>query len=248
MATWVSHLAVADKILERLPWLHRREFCVGNIAPDCNVENSDFTSFSPPREVTHWMGASAKSLGDGERFLAEFVAPKEPLEAKEASFLLGYYAHLVTDAEYRSFTRDGERLRAAFARISSCPALCEKALGMAKDWETVKALIPKEERLRDVYAMEKKYLELHPRSGYITEILPLEEFPDYISYLPHGAVLRKIKVLGYMPKEEKSKFPYIAISEQEYKQFLDKAAETAVNGILSYKSRRRTDSCPREKL
>lgn len=36
MAEWVSHLIVADRVLERLPQLKRHEFCVGNIAPDCN--------------------------------------------------------------------------------------------------------------------------------------------------------------------------------------------------------------------
>ena len=51
MATWVTHLIVADKILEGFPWLDKRGFCVGNIAPDCNVENSDWTSFTPPRAV-----------------------------------------------------------------------------------------------------------------------------------------------------------------------------------------------------
>ena len=29
MAEWVSHLIVADKVLEQLPWLKRHEFCVG---------------------------------------------------------------------------------------------------------------------------------------------------------------------------------------------------------------------------
>lgn len=33
---------------------------LGNIAPDCNVENEDWTSFTPSREVTHWMGNERK--------------------------------------------------------------------------------------------------------------------------------------------------------------------------------------------
>ena len=37
MAEWVSHLIVADKVLEKFPQLSRHEFCVGNIAPDCNI-------------------------------------------------------------------------------------------------------------------------------------------------------------------------------------------------------------------
>ena len=55
MAEWVSHLIVADKVLEKFPQLSRHEFCVGNIAPDCNIPNEDWTEFTPPRAVTHWM-------------------------------------------------------------------------------------------------------------------------------------------------------------------------------------------------
>ena len=55
VAEWVSHLIVADKVLEKFPQLSRHEFCVGNIAPDCNIPNEDWTEFTPPRAVTHWM-------------------------------------------------------------------------------------------------------------------------------------------------------------------------------------------------
>lgn len=60
MATWVTHLMIADGVLERLPSLDRHGFCIGNIAPDCNVENEDWTAFTPSREVTHWMQGERK--------------------------------------------------------------------------------------------------------------------------------------------------------------------------------------------
>ncbi len=68
MATWVTHLMIADGVLEALPRLDRRGFCVGNIAPDCNIENEDWTSFIPPREVTHFMRGKHKSFDDCEDF------------------------------------------------------------------------------------------------------------------------------------------------------------------------------------
>ena len=49
MATWITHLMIADGVLERIPNLDRHGFCVGNIAPDCNVENEDWTAFTPSR-------------------------------------------------------------------------------------------------------------------------------------------------------------------------------------------------------
>ena len=47
MSTWVTHLMVADKVVQQVPGLSRHEFFVGDIAPDCNVENEDWTSITP---------------------------------------------------------------------------------------------------------------------------------------------------------------------------------------------------------
>lgn len=49
MASWVTHLMIADMVMKQCSKLDRRGFCVGNIAPDCNVENKDWTSFTPSR-------------------------------------------------------------------------------------------------------------------------------------------------------------------------------------------------------
>ena len=71
MATWVTHLMVADEVIKKIPSLCKHEFFVGNIAPDCNVENEDWISFIPSREVTHWMGNERKTAADCDRFLHE---------------------------------------------------------------------------------------------------------------------------------------------------------------------------------
>lgn len=68
MASWVTHLMIADRVLEKFQGLDRHGFCVGNIAPDCNVENEDWTEFTPPRAVTHWMSAERKVASDCDRF------------------------------------------------------------------------------------------------------------------------------------------------------------------------------------
>ena len=73
MATWITHLMIADRVLEIIPGLSRHEFCVGSIAPDCNVENEDWTQFTPPREVTHWMAGKWKVMSDCDRFYNEYI-------------------------------------------------------------------------------------------------------------------------------------------------------------------------------
>lgn len=234
MASWVTHLIIADRVLEIFPELCRHEFCVGNIAPDCNVENEDWTSFTPSREVTHWMTSGRKVAADCDRFLYEYIQKKEIASAQEKAFLLGYYAHLITDAEFQRHIRDENRVKASWDRIKQHSQLKEKAMGMKENWDSVKVLVNREERMKDVYSIEKDYLDEHPDSGYLTEIMGLEFFPDYIEYFPQGAIVRKIKVMGYIPQKTAGPYSYIAMSKEEYDSFLDRATELVIQAIRSY--------------
>lgn len=235
MATWVTHLIIADRVLKEFPELCRHEFCVGNIAPDCNVENEDWTSFTPSREVTHWMNSERKVANDCERFLHEYIEKKDISNVQEESFLLGYYAHLITDAEFQRFIRDEERVKASWDRIKHHHKLREKAVGMEENWDSIKILIGKKDRMKDIYSIERAYLDENPNSGYLEEIIGLESFPDYIDYLPQGAIVRKVEVMGYMPERTDSNYPYVGMSIEEYQSFLDRAVELVVEAIRLYR-------------
>lgn len=232
LATWVTHIMIAEQVLQAFPHLCKHEFLVGNIAPDCNVENEDWTHFTPSREVTHWMGGQRKTAADSERFLHEYAETRVCADEREHAFLLGYYAHLIADAEFQRFIRDDARIQASWARVRQHPELRERSSGMAATFDSVKALIPKEERLKDIYSIERAYLDLHPDSGYLTNILTLTEFPDYIDYLPAGAIVRKIRVMGYLPQREISSFPFVAIAENEYEHFISTAVRLITEALF----------------
>ncbi len=223
MATWITHLMIADGILERIPSIDRHGFCVGNIAPDCNVENEDWTSFTPPREVTHWMQGERKKASDCDAFCDEYLLKrKDKIEsAEEYAFLLGYYSHLITDAAFQAMIRDEERVKAAWMRINADEKLSAASAGMDETWDSMKRLVPKNERMREIDAIEAEYLSNHPKSGYLTEILPLKSFPDYIDYLPQGCIVRKIGIMGYLPEPDKSMIRFISISKDEYADFVE---------------------------
>lgn len=233
MATWITHLMIADRVLKKVPKLDRHSFCVGNIAPDCNVENEDWTQFVPSREITHWMSAERKVAADCNWFYREYIENRkdEIVSEQELSFLLGYYAHLVVDAEFQRYIRDTQRVASVWKRMKEHPVLSSKIEGVPENWDSVKTLINKNERMKDIYTIEAEYLEEHPDSGYLTEIIGLKCFPDYIDYLPKGAIVRKIGVMGYIPKKESSEYPFIAMSREEYSIFLDSATEQVVTGI-----------------
>ena len=89
MATWIVHLRIA----ERFPALFGNEFLVGNLAADCGAEMPDGT-FSPPSSVTHRTESGKQNCnynGFAEQYLRASHTPAE------RAFLLGYWAHLVTD-------------------------------------------------------------------------------------------------------------------------------------------------------
>ena len=233
MASWVTHLMVADGLLEVFPELDRRGFCVGNIAPDCNRENADWTEFTPPREVTHWMRTGRKSASDCDDFRDAYIFMRGDSisSAEEYSFLLGYYAHLITDAAFQAMLRDNERVNAAWARVKADAALSGVCAGMEATWDSIKKIIPQKLWIRGVHTIESEYLDAHPDSGYFTEILPLKEFPDYIDYLPRGGISRKIGVMAYLPDKTDSAEVFIAVSREEYAAFVSDTIKAAAEKI-----------------
>ena len=231
MATWVTHLMIADSVLQYFPSLDRRGFCVGNIAPDCNVENEDWTAFTPSREVTHWMQGERKKASDCDAFYEEYIAKRRNRieSAEEYAFLMGYYAHLITDAAFQKMIRDENRVIAAWKRIKENKALREQSTDMEETWDNAKKLIPKRVWVGHIYSLEAEYLKAHPDSGYLTEILPLKEFPDYIDYLPEGAIVRKIGVMGYLPKTSENLGEWIALSREEYEAYIQDTIQTILD-------------------
>lgn len=220
MATWITHMMVADSVMQKLPWLDCRGFCVGNIAPDCNIENEDWTAFTPPREVTHWMGGSRKEGADAERFIDEYILKRDITNVEEYSFLLGYYAHLAADAEFQRMIRDSKRVENVWKRIDHSPKYYELSADLPRTWDTVKKIISKKDRFKEIYSIEGTYLRNNPNSGYFTEILSLIDFPDYIDYLPDGAIVRKIPKMIVNEELLKPIDCYISITPEEVADFV----------------------------
>lgn len=235
MATWVTHLMIADGVLKRLPDLNRHGFCVGNIAPDCNIENEDWTAFTPSREKTHWMQGGGKKASDCDAFFDEYILKRKDKikSAEEFAFLLGYCSHLITDAAFQAMIRDEERVKTAWMRIKEDGEWIAAGADVDETWDSLKRLIPREDRMREIYAMEAEYLSSHPTSGYLTEILPLKYFPNYIDYLPQGCIVRKISVMGYLPKPDKSITRFISISRDEYADFIKDTIQLVVNQFFN---------------
>jgi hypothetical protein len=97
------HLRIADELLTRIKGLNEETFILGNIAPDSGVPNEDWSSFTPPGNVTHYRDNDKdKTHINIDKYVSEYLT-KEKIESytvREFSFYLGYYTHLLTDIEW----------------------------------------------------------------------------------------------------------------------------------------------------
>lgn len=97
MASWMVHLRIADKLLDRIPNLSPVEFIVGNIAPDSGVPNEDWSQFFPDTTVSHFKTDGKNA--DPAAFAAKYFTKEQTAgyDQKQYAFYLGYYVHLITD-------------------------------------------------------------------------------------------------------------------------------------------------------
>lgn len=123
---------------------------------------------------------------------------------------------------------------AAWKRAKAIPEIAKKTQDVEENWDEFKKLYTdRKDRMKDFFVIEREYLDKHPESGYFTEIQGLEEFPDYIDYLPHNSIPTKIKMMYYMPAPEEGQYPFMSFSKEEYCTFLDRSVRKVVEAIVS---------------
>lgn len=162
MANWITHTILADKLLARGLPLDEKAFCIGSIAPDCNVENTDWSSFTPTRETTHWMTGNSKSSADFNGFWENHIHGHTFANAEEQAYLLGYFAHLVTDVLYQDFVRDPARMFACYDRLHSISWSSSQIAGLPETMDTLKKIFGKRRIFRDIAILENNYVAAHP--------------------------------------------------------------------------------------
>lgn len=76
----------------------------------------------------HWMQTERKKASDCNRFFDYILSWMYEIESKEElSFLLGYYSHLITDAELKRTISDEKRVADCWKLIKAIPELYAKS-------------------------------------------------------------------------------------------------------------------------
>ena len=97
MASWMIHLRIADKLLDRIPDLSPIEFIMGNLAPDSGIPNEDGTTFTPDKIISHYK--TGDNTMNPDAYIAQFFTPalRSGYDERQYAFYLGYLTHLLAD-------------------------------------------------------------------------------------------------------------------------------------------------------
>ncbi len=212
MASWMVHLRIADKLLDKLPGLAPVEFIVGNIAPDSGVPNEDWSAFTPSTHISHFRTPDKQR--DPDAFAAKYFTPaqQKTYDGQQYSFYLGYYVHLLTDVLW---------VRDVYAPVKD--RFPEQFAADPNFLWTVK---------EDWYDLDFKYLRDHPGFRafrvYLGAVGFRNEFMEEFS--PDAFDNRRIYITNfYLQGKENLDRAYPYLKEAE----MDAFVESSVKEILS---------------
>jgi len=230
MANWITHSILADLVFAQCPWLDERAFCVGNVAPDCNMPSGE--GFIPSRERTHFMDGKDKLSALYDLFFSEYVEGRSFSDREEYSFLLGYYAHLIADVEYLRFCRDREQLRRMFARIRENPTMAQKLDGGEESFMTLRNAFGKERVFSDIVRMENDHVRENPDCSYNRILRHVGFFPNYLDFFPENHYAEKIAMMLRKYDETQSvQSDFLFYTRTEYHGYLRHVSETVCDRI-----------------
>lgn len=169
MATWVTHFRIAEEFIRRNLPISKIDFLVGNIGPDCGLIGEDGKP-SPPKEITHFM---IDRKIHSESFYNQYLKGGSNFSTPEASYLLGYYFHLITDEEWIKLTKQKNK-EEVFQSILNTPDYTRL---VKRDW----------------YGLDFLYLKKNKDSIFWTEFQHIDKFPEYLSFFPSGQTFKQIK-------------------------------------------------------
>lgn len=169
MATWMTHLRIADKFTNIIGEnrLSLPEFVFGNIAPDCGILNSDGMTYTPSKQISHYY---ADGGNDYMRFANDYLKKCDDFKAK--SFYLGYLLHLLTDIQWRELTvlPQIEKYGGGF---DSKSALIWTLKG---DW----------------YDIDRLFLRANPDFRAFKVFCETEHIENYVNFFPENAFVQQL--------------------------------------------------------
>ena len=211
MASWMIHLRIADKLLDKIPNISPIEFIMGNMAPDSGVPNEDWSAYSPSTAVSHYRvdNGSGKKVIDLNTYISQYFTPalRTSYTAEQHSFYLGYLTHLLADILWSDQIANPARKKYAqeFTDYGH------------KFWSTIK---------EDWYDLDFLYLKKHPGfrafRAYLGSVGYVNKYMDF--FAPDAFDNRREYITSFYLQENDNldrEYPYL--TEADADRFLDYA-------------------------
>src|SRR5215204_142480 len=215
MCTWISHLRIAEKLLEHFQDLDEVTFTFGNLSPDSGIPNADWSEFDPPKEVTHFLrrGEGEDSIHDlvfYEQYLAN-IKPGDDI--KLYSFRLGYFFHLICDIMWAK--RIGTATKRDYKELFEKNP--KEAVGIVKD---------------DWYGLDQLYVRAHLESNFWSVIMANPNPPSYLPFVKDNALHQQYEHIrtfySQPPSEWFLTLPYQYLNEQSMSRMIADSIEATL--------------------
>lgn len=213
MASWIVHLRIADKLLDKISNLSPTAFVVGNIAPDSGVPNKDWSAFTPSGDISHFKTTDNEGFKDihineyVEKFFTD--EQRKKYSSKENSFYLGYLVHLLTDMMWsKSIVRPSKD---KFKHLHDKDRN-EWIWTLKKDWYDLDFLYIKKNPNFRAFSIYKNALDFHN---------------NYMDFFSEDAFENKRKYILNFYSEERENLDreYLYLSETEMDIFVNKSSK-----------------------
>ena len=220
MASWMIHLRVADRLLDRVGGLSAEAFIMGNIAPDSGVPNEDWSQFTPSTAVSHFRldNGTGKKKIDVALFMDQYFAEEQrkQYDKNRYSFFLGYLTHLLTDCLWSD----------KIAHPAMNPYL---ASGNRQMISKIK---------EDWYDLDYLYLRNNPDFRSFKIYKEIEAFPNtYMDIFSRDAFdNRRAYIVGFYQQENHNldrEYPYLTKAEAD--RFVDEACAQILEILEIYR-------------
>lgn len=166
MGTWISHLRIAENLLQHFPEVDEVTFTFGNLSPDSGIPNADWTEFDPPKEVTHFLRKGEEEYAIHDLvYYRQYLANIKPADDIQLySFRLGYFFHLICDIMWakRIVTATRQQFKELFEKDK------KKAVSLVKD---------------DWYGLDQLYVRNHPEHIFWRVIMTNSYPPSYLPFI-----------------------------------------------------------------
>lgn len=214
MATWITHLRVAEKLELDHAGPEYQSFLVGNIAPDAGKLNEDRKTYTPSAIISHYRNLDIPKWGnDNLAFYRQYILDgRASLLGTERNFKLGYFLHLFLDDLWRFYVYHPAKLRYQREMTENPMFIWE----IKKDW----------------YGIDKKYVRDNPGWPTWTAFLDADYTEDYIDFYPAKTISDKIaSIKEFYSQTIDSPRPGRYLRSEDMDQFVNLASHWIGVGI-----------------